>query len=115
MNKIEAITHIDKRTNIPTNELRGFVEDAEKTPGTLLYPRDPSLDPQLVWKGKDEQDRDDLKVPVAPIYIQEKVNPQALIESLRREKRGEVEPQASLFSNFNGIAFEDLLDLYKHE
>ena len=25
-------------------------------PGPLLYPRDPSLDPQLVWKGKDEQD-----------------------------------------------------------
>jgi adenine-specific DNA-methyltransferase len=22
----------------------------------VLYPRDPSLDPQLVWKGKDEQD-----------------------------------------------------------
>ena len=36
----------------------------------MLYPRDPSLDPQLVWKGKDEQDQADLAVPVVPIYIQ---------------------------------------------
>ena len=44
----------------------------------MLYPRDPSLDPQLVWKGKDEQDRQDLAVPVVPVYIQEKIHPQAL-------------------------------------
>jgi hypothetical protein len=36
----------------------------------MLYPRDPSLDPQLVWRGKDEQDRQDLSVPVLPVYIQ---------------------------------------------
>jgi len=29
----------------------------------MLYPRDPSLDPQLVWRGKDEQDSADLEVP----------------------------------------------------
>ena len=40
-----------------------------------LYPRDPSLDPQLVWKGKDKQDAQDLAVPVVPIYIQEKIHP----------------------------------------
>ena len=31
--------------------------DDEHAPRTMLYPLDPSLDPQLVWKGKDEQDR----------------------------------------------------------
>ena len=46
----------------------------------MLYPRDSSLDPQLVWKGKDEQDRKDLAVPVVPIYIQEKIHPQAIID-----------------------------------
>lgn len=53
----------DKRTNIPTHELRDFVAEIEKKPQTILYPRDPSVDPQLVWKGKDEQDREDLAVP----------------------------------------------------
>src|SRR5439155_12420222 len=74
---VEAIRHKDTRVNIPTHELRDFVKDDEGAPKTLLYPRDPSLDPQLVWKGKDEQDRQDLAVPVVPIYIQEKIHPQA--------------------------------------
>lgn len=53
--KVESIRHADKRTNIPTEELRDFVRDAEHAPKKMLYSRDPSLDPQLVWKGKDEQ------------------------------------------------------------
>jgi adenine-specific DNA-methyltransferase len=65
---VEAVRHGDTRVNIPTEELREFVTD-EDEPETLLYPRDPSLDPQLVWKGKDEQDRADLAVPVVPVYI----------------------------------------------
>jgi len=81
---VESIRHKDKRANIPTEELRDFVAEDEKAPKTMLYPRDPSLDPQLVWKGKDEQDAKDLAVPVVPVYIQEKIHPQALIESLRR-------------------------------
>ena len=67
--KVESIRHKDKRTNIPTEELRDFIADDEQSPKTMLYPRDPSLDPQLVWRGKDEQDRQDLAVPVVPIYI----------------------------------------------
>jgi len=55
----------------------------------MLYPRDPSLDPQLVWKGKDEQDAKDLSVPAVPVYIQEKIHPQAIIENVRTEfKKG---------------------------
>jgi hypothetical protein len=83
--KIESIRHKDKRANIPTEELRDFVADDEKAPKTMLYPRDPSLDPQLVWKGKDEQDRADLAVPVVPVYIQEKIHPQAIIEDFKRQ------------------------------
>jgi adenine-specific DNA-methyltransferase len=76
----------DKRPNIPTRELQDFVKDDEANPKPLLYPRDPSLDPQLVWKGKDDQDRKELSVPAVPIYIQEKIAPQALIENLRLEQ-----------------------------
>jgi adenine-specific DNA-methyltransferase len=50
--EITSIRHKrDTRVNIPTEELRDFVADDEKAPKAMLYPRDPSLDPQLVWKG----------------------------------------------------------------
>jgi len=114
--EVEVIRHNDKRANIPTNELRGFVDDDEKRPKPTLYPRDPSLDPQLVWRGKDEQDSQDLAVPTVPIYIQEKVHPQVVIENLRQTAAaGEDEPELALFNDFNGIAFEDLIDFYEHE
>ena len=86
-NPIDAIKHADRRANIPTEELRDFVPDDERNAEAKLYPRDPSLDPQLVWKGKDEQDAEDLAVPVVPIYIQEKIHPQAIIEDFRRSAR----------------------------
>ena len=68
-NPIDAIKHADRRANIPTEELRDFVPDDERSAEAKLYRRDPSLDPQLVWQGKDEQDAEDLAVPVVPIYI----------------------------------------------
>jgi adenine-specific DNA-methyltransferase len=114
--KVESIRHKDKRANIPTEELRDFVADEELAPKTMLYPRDPSLDPQLVWKGKDEQDREDLAVPVVPIYIQEKIHPQAIIDALpRMEQPGDDQP--SLFADFNGgpAEFEQKVDFYHHE
>jgi|SRR5687768_9048268 len=103
---VESVTHKDERTNIPTEELRGFFADDERSPKKLLYPRDPSLDPQLVWKGKDEQDANDLAVDVVPIYIQEKIHPQALIEDLRTHARGGggAEPQLNMFADFNASA-----------
>jgi adenine-specific DNA-methyltransferase len=118
---IETVKHKDKRRNIPTEELRDFVKEDEQKPKEvsfpgLLYARDPSLDPQLVWKGKDEQDRKPLTVPAVPIYIQEKIHPQAIIEDLRAEaKKAEKEDQLALFSDFNGIKFEDLIEFYQHE
>lgn len=123
--QVDSIKHKDKRANIPTEELRDFVAEDESAPKTMLYPRDPSLDPQLVWKGKDEQDASDLAVPVVPIYIQEKIHPQVLIEDLRAHStqpgEGVAEKwtayQASLFADFNGIDedFEKKVDFYSHE
>ena len=104
--KVESIRHKDKRTNIPTEETRtNFIaEEDEQAPETMLYPRDPSLDPQLVWRGKDEQDRQDLAVPVVPIYIQEKIHPQAIIDDLMAQRKSKPgEQQLSLFNDFNGI------------
>lgn len=111
---IESIKHEDKRTNIPTEELRDFVDEDEKAPEPILYPRDPSLDPQLVWKGKDEQDSNDLEVESVPIYIQEKIQPQAIIEDIRATPRDESN-QLDFFSDFNGLEFKDMINFYQHE
>jgi adenine-specific DNA-methyltransferase len=79
---VESIKHKDKRANIPTEELRDFVAEDEKAPKTMLYPRDPSLDPQLVWKGKDEQDQKDYllwfaksreNVKYRPLYLEKEL------------------------------------------
>lgn len=112
---INAVKHKDKRANIPTEELRDFIAEEEKAPKTVLYPRDPSLDPQLVWKGKDEQDSQPLAVPAVPVYIQEHIKPQNIVELVRSEaKKGEPE-QPLLFADFNGLPFEDRVDFYHHE
>jgi adenine-specific DNA-methyltransferase len=120
---VEAVKHKAKRANIPTQELREFVAEDEAKPKTvafegLLYARDPSLDPQLVWKGKDEQDRSPLEVPAVPVYIQEKIQPRAIIENLRaevRRERKEAPGQIEMFADFNGIQWSDLVDFYHHE
>lgn len=114
--KIESFRHKDKRTNIPTEELRDFVAEEELTPETMLYSRDPSLDPQLVWKGKDEQDKEDLAVPVVPIYIQEKLHPQAIIDALPRIGKSS-DDQYNLFADFNGgpSDFAEKIEFYQHE
>jgi adenine-specific DNA-methyltransferase len=116
---VEAIRHTNEsRKNIPTNELRDFIGDEEMTPPTIRYPRDPSLDPQLVWNGKDEQDGEDLSVRAVPIYIQEKIQPQAIIEEIRQHAAS-AQPaapqQLELFNDFNGIDFEQMIEFYQHE
>jgi len=119
--KIDSVKHKDKRKNIPTEELRGFVKEDEAKPKEVTYPgllyaRDPSLDPQLVWKGKDEQDQEELTVPAVPIYIQEKIHPHAIIEDVRAQaKKDNPDPQLELFADFNGIEFEELIEFYQHE
>src|SRR3990172_4705883 len=113
--RIETLRHKATRKNIPTEELRGFVAEDENKPKTILYPRDPSLDPQLVWKGKDEQDSKDLAVPAVPIYIQEKIHPKYLIEDLRAQSNKEKPGQFNFFAEFNGIDFETMVEFYQHE
>jgi adenine-specific DNA-methyltransferase len=111
---VEVIKHQDSRKNIPTEELRDFLDESQ--PKTLLYPRDTTLDPQLVWKGKDEQDRQPLEVPVVPIYIQEKIHPQALIEDFQQRHIPQPEKrQLDLFADFNGLdGFDKKIDFYQH-
>jgi adenine-specific DNA-methyltransferase len=114
--QIDSVKHQEKRANIPTEELRDFVTEEEKAPKTVFYPRDTSLDPQLVWTGKDEQDSKDLEVPAVPIYIQEKIHPHAIIEGFRAQVQKEKPvQQLSLFGDFDGLEFDQQLDFYQHK
>ena len=69
---IDYTKHKDKRVNNSTIEHRDFFVIEERRPYEALYLRDPSLDPQLVWKCKDEQNRQDLAAPTVSIYIHTK-------------------------------------------
>jgi adenine-specific DNA-methyltransferase len=113
---VDAITHADKRANLPTADAHEFVTPEIESPFTFRYPR-PLYMPQLVWRGKEEQDlADHLEGNVPPIYIQEKIDPRVLVENLRRTaKEGEEEPEATLFDHFDGLPELDLVDFYQHQ
>ena len=130
---VAALTHDEaKRKNIPTAEYQSVLQKTEQDPVRVAYKREAAgledektgrnrdLDPQLVWRGKDEQDWSDLIVQAPPLYIQEKVHPKALIDDLLRESRereyetGQLTPD--LFADFNGIPKGvDKTEFYQHD
>jgi adenine-specific DNA-methyltransferase len=119
---VDALKHTsDRRTNIPTAEFEAVMADDEKRPIRVAYERrNRDLDPQLVWRGKDEQDWSDLVVPAPPLYIQEKVHPKVLIDELLRQSQdraGAGQPeQLNLFADFNGLpSAAAATEFYKHD
>ena len=118
---VEALRHEqDTRTNIPTAEYQSMVEEDTESPLRMAYQRrNLDLDPQLVWRGKDEQDLDDLTVNVPPLYIQEKVHPKALVDDLVRQSRNGrdlADYQIDMFADFNGLPEgADRTEFYQHE
>ena len=110
---IDHYEHPDTLPNNPTQELSGFAEDEENAP--TRYPRDVALDPQLVWKGKDQQNDSDLEVPAVPIYTQEHIQPQAIIENLRAQQQRESDQIEMLFEGFNDLEFSQKIEFYEHE
>jgi len=116
--ELDANRHHDTRKNIPTEELRDFVAEDESKPPKMLYPRDPSLDPQLVWKGKDEQDRESLEVDIVPIYIQEVIEPRVIIDAVQARKRTKSETSGFLpgfFDDFDAMEFDRKIEFYQHD
>lgn len=124
LKSVETITHTDeKRRNIPTIEYRSMVREEQQSPIPVRYPRNTDLDPQLVWRGKDEQDWSDLVVHAPPLYIQEKVHPKVLIDDLKKQSKinqgaseGPRYRQLDLFSDFNGVPEGDAkTEFYQHD
>ena len=121
LKSVETLTHDEaKRKNIPTAEFQSVLKAEDQSPLKLRYPRNTDLDPQLVWRGKDQQDWSDLVVHAPPLYIQEKVHPKALIDDLLRETKEREHEQgqitADLFADFNGIPKDaDKTEFYEHD
>ncbi len=125
--QVEAFVHQDaSRKNLPTAEFQSVMREEEQRPVRVAYARrNPDLDPQLIWRGKYPAQDADLTVPAPPLYIQEKVNPKAIVDDLRREagrrRRAEAEAEApSLFADpytaFNGLPSEDAkTEFYRHD
>ncbi len=86
---IETLVHDEAtRKNIPTAEYQSVLQQEQESPVRVSYERrNRDLDPQLVWRGKDEQDWSDLVVHAPPLYIQEKVHPKVLIDDLLRHSK----------------------------
>jgi adenine-specific DNA-methyltransferase len=119
---VEAIKHDEaKRKNIPTAEYQSVVQKADQNPLRVAYERrNRDLDPQLVWRGKDEKDWSDLVVHAPPLYIQEKVHPKALLDDLLRQSKEAQHAAgnltADLFADFNGIPKgADKTEFYQHD
>ncbi|MBS4023397.1 MAG: hypothetical protein KGZ79_13415 [Dethiobacter sp.] len=118
---VETLTHDEAtRKNIPTAEYQSVMAKDVQSPIRIAYERrNRDLDPQLVWRGKDEQDWSDLVVHAPPLYIQEKIHPKVLIDDLIRRTKAEqkeTEEQLSLFDDFNGIPDESAkTEFYQHD
>ena len=118
---VATLTHQDaSRTNIPTAEFQSVMREEEQSPIRVAYERrNRDLDPQLVWRGKDEQDWSDLVVQAPPLYIQEKVHPKVLIDDLLRQTQQAKDTrkeQLDLFADFNGLSDEARsTEFYQHD
>lgn len=113
---IESIQHPDKRLNIPTADAQEWLGDEHKGVPQVAFDRDPSLDPQLVWRGKFDDDVNELVADAPPLYIQEKIDARVLVENLRKTaKAAEEEPEATLFDDFDGLDILDKVDFYQHD
>jgi len=119
--KVATLTHEKaKRRNIPTAEFQSVMRVEEQSPIRVAYQRrNRDLDPQLVWRGKDDQDWSDLVVHAPPLYIQEKVQPKFLVDDLQRRTEASVaadDSQIDLFADFNGLPSEAAkTEFYQHD
>jgi len=117
---VATLRHDAKRKNLPTVEYESLMRQEEKAPIEVAYERrNRDLDPQFVWRGKDDQDWSNLVVPAPPLYIQEKVHPKVLIDDLLRQSKARAQaaaPQIDLFADFNGLPKDArATEFYQHD
>ena len=78
---VEAYRHeSETRKNVVPVSLASY---DTSIPKPKKYEYDPHLDPQLVWTGKAENKS--FEVPTVSLHIHERIAPEAIIRSIRRE------------------------------
>ena len=121
---VATITHGEaSRKNIPTAEYQAVMEEDDRSPIQVAYERrNRDLDPQLVWRGKDDKSWSDFVVQAPPLFVQEKVHPKVLIDDLVHQSRDlekaadESGFQSDLFADFNGLpSNEARTEFYQHD
>jgi len=122
---LKALRHDDAtRKNIPTIENESLVADNLKAPtrvdykrtSVLLYPRKQEADPQLVWRGKDQEDYDgDLVVNSLPVYVHEHITPRQIIRALQDDTLGRNDAPELFERDFNGLTEEQRLRFYEYD
>ena len=105
---VETLKHDEaRRTNIPTAEYESVMAEEERSSVRLAYERrNRDLDPQLVWRGKDEQDWSDLMVAAPPLYIQETTALQRelqLLEDSYQRKKGIILERLELLESWDPL------------
>jgi primosomal protein N'' len=93
---VEAFRHDDAiRKNIPTAEHQAVLPEETQHPVRVAYERrNRDLDPQLVWRGKDEQDWGDLDSEIrearrsasAAVSLAEKLAAQKELKALEQRR-----------------------------
>jgi len=122
---LRAIKHDGAtRKNLPTIENEAFLSEEVKSAKMMivprsseaLYPRNSDADPQLVWRGKDEQDADgDLAVKALPIYVHEHITPQHILQALADDALGRSSEPELFARDFNGLTDEQRLRFYEFD
>jgi len=112
MKEITSLEHKDKkRKNIPTAELRSFKKTNLEIDNSK-HLRDSSVDPQLIWKKKYEEN---LEIETVPVYVNEKIDPKFIIRQFQKKKEME-DIQGNLFSDFDDeFDFKKKIEFYEHE
>ena len=93
-----------------------FKNDPDLT--KAIATRDPDLDPQLVWCGKETANLNGLCAKAPPLFVQERLYPRMLIEEMRRrsaKRKGMTDAQGDLENWDKALEQMVAFDFYKHE
>jgi len=106
----EQYEHKDKKrlNNPPVGLVDAHTDNGGQKKKTYQY--DPHLDPQLQWAGKAEHTN--FEVPTVSLHVHERIDPRRIIETVRKEKTGMVQP--SLFEE-DRKPLREAIEFYKHK
>ena len=98
-----------RRTNLPTDRTERFMEDEDVADAELAPEEDSGSYPTIQWNRSRDPDEE---FQHGPLYIHEKINPEALVQSVLKQGPGR---QADMFAQFNGLPEQAHYEWYQHE